>query len=137
MSLKLYVKFIIIYNIFIKGLKLKFIIILLFIIINIKIYFNNYNNLYSQKWIVMTAFNSPNISILKLLNNLKILNTWKIIINSNNKNIDHIRKKLKFKNELVYLSIKEQKYLRYNIIKYLNNNILTRKNIGYLYAIQH
>ena len=44
---------------------------------------------------------------------------------------------MKFKNELVYLSIKEQKYLGYNIIKYLNKNTLTRKNIGYLYAIQH
>ena len=85
----------------------------------------------------MNAFNSPNISILKLLHNLKKLNTWKIVIISNNKNIDHIWKKLEFKNELVYLSIKEQKYLGYNIIKYLNNNSFTRKNIGYLYAIQH
>lgn len=85
----------------------------------------------------MTTFNTPNISILKLLNNLKQLNTWKIVIISNNKSNDHIWKKIGFENELTYLSIKEQKYLRYNIIKFLNLNSYIRKNIGYLYAIQH
>ena len=85
----------------------------------------------------MTVFNSPNISILNILNKLKKLNTWKIVIISNNKSIDHIWKNLRYNNELAYLSIKDQKYLGYNIIKYLNHNSYSRKNIGYLYAIQH
>ena len=87
----------------------------------------------------MTTFNSLNISILKILNILKKLNIWKIVIVSNKKNIDHFWKNIGFENELVYLSIKDQKCLGYNIIRYLNlnHNSFTKKNIGYLYAIQH
>jgi hypothetical protein len=35
------------------------------------------------------------------------------------------------------LSINEQNKLKYKIIKYLNFNSYSRKNIGYLYAIYH
>ena len=59
----------------------------------------------------MTTCNSPNIYILDLLTNLKNLNTWKIVIISQNNKIDKQWNLLGFENELIYLSIKEQKYL--------------------------
>ena len=85
----------------------------------------------------MTTFNSPNKPILELLKKLKILNRWKIVIISRNKKIDNNWKLLEFEDVLIYLSIKDQKNLGYNIEKYLNYNSYSRKNIGYLYAIQH
>ena len=85
----------------------------------------------------MTTCNSPNIYILDLLTNLKNLNTWKIVIISQNNKIDKQWNLLGFENELIYLSIKEQKYLGYNIIKYIKNNSYSKRNIGYLYAIEH
>ena len=40
-------------------------------------------------------------------------------------------------NKLIYLSIKEQNKLGYKILKYLKEDSYIRKNIGYLFAIQH
>ena len=44
---------------------------------------------------------------------------------------------MNFSERIIYLSIKEQNKLNYKIIKYLNFNSYSRKNIGYLYAIYH
>jgi hypothetical protein len=81
----------------------------------------------------MTVFNPPNPSIFDLL---KLLTRWKIIIISNNKKIDKNWELLNSSFKITYLSIRKQIKLGYNILKYLNNTC-SRKNIGYLYAIQH
>jgi hypothetical protein len=40
-------------------------------------------------------------------------------------------------NILVYLSSKDQQKLGFNSLRYISENSLARKNIGYLFAIQH
>lgn len=60
-----------------------------------------------------------------------------MVVISINNIIDKKWKKLNCSNKLVYLSLKEQIRLGYHISKYLSLNSYARKNIGYLYAIQH
>ena len=83
----------------------------------------------------MDVFNPPNLSLIKFLFSLK---SWKIVIIECNKNTF---KKWKVttndSHKIIYLSINKQKKLNYNIIKYLDINSYSRKNIGYLYAIHH
>ena len=122
-----------------KRKKMIIIKILLFLFFNF-IIFINYDKLptliYSEKWIVMTAFNSPTSFFI---NFTKTINNWKIIVisNSNNIKINNDWKLLNFTNNLIYLTIKDQINLSYKITKYLELNSYSRKNIGYLYAIQH
>jgi hypothetical protein len=59
-----------------------------------------------------------------------------VVISINNK-IDKKWKELDYSNKLVYISLREQMRLGYHISKYLSFNSYARKNIGYLYAIQH
>ena len=84
----------------------------------------------------MTAFNSPTSSFKKLI---KTINNWKIIVisYSNNIKINNNWKLLNFTNNLIYLTLKDQISLGYEITKYLKINSYSRKNIGYIYAIQH
>ena len=89
---------------------------------------------YSDKWIIMTAFNPPFPSLINLLN---IIEDWKMVVISNNYKIDKKWKEMNFSNKIIYLSLKEQMKLGYSISKYLSFNSYSRKNIGYLYAIQH
>ena len=90
--------------------------------------------LHSDKWIVMNAYNPPFQSLFNLLT---ILEDWKIVVISINNKIDKKWKELDYSNKLVYISLKEQMKLGYHISKYLYLNSYARKNIGYLYAIQH
>ena len=120
---------IIFYN---KIFKLKFIF---YLFLNI-LYLINYNkydkSIKFNKWIIMSTSNPPNHSIFLLL---KILNDWRIVVVSNNKKID---KDWKSSDKIIYLSLEKQKNLGYKIIKYLDfGSPSARKNIGYLYAIQH
>ena len=96
-------------------------------------YKDNYN-IISDKWIVMTAFNSPSESIINLEKNI---NNWKIVVIGNNKTINSDWNIFINSNKLIYLSIEAQNKLEYKILKYLNENSYSRKNIGYLFAIQH
>ena len=89
---------------------------------------------YSDKWIVITAFNPPFPSLINLLN---IIEDWKIVAISNNNKIDIKWKELNNSNKIIYLTLKEQMKLGYSILKFLSFNSYARKNIGYLYAIQH
>ena len=82
----------------------------------------------------MNANNPPNISLFNLLKRLK---DWKIVVVSNKKNIDKSWQLLNFSNKIIYLSLVKQANLGYNILKYLDSHSYSRKNIGYLYAIQH
>ena len=92
------------------------------------------DNITSDKWIVMIAFNPPSDSILYLEQNI---DNWKIVVIGNIKTNDSNWDIFKNSNKLIYLSIKDQNKLGYNILKFLPDDSYTRKNIGYLFAIQH
>ena len=82
----------------------------------------------------MSAFNPPFPSLINLLN---IIEDWKIVVISNNNKIDSNWKELNYSNKIIYITLKEQMKLGYSVSKYLSFNSYARKNIGYLYAIQH
>ena len=115
-----------------KICKIKFIFYLFLNMITL-INYNKYDKLIKyNKWIILSISNPPNPSIFHLL---KILNNWKIVVVSNNKEIDKDWKSL---DKIIYLSLEKQNNLGYKILKYLNfDSPSARKNIGYLYAIQH
>ena len=125
------------FNIIIKYL--FFIFFLSFIILSIT--FNNENILYatdfnitSDKWIVMTVSNPPTETIKNLEKKIK---QWKIVVICNNVTIESNWDLFKSSNNLIFLPIIAQNKLGYNLLKYLNYNSYCRKNIGYLFAIQH
>lgn len=130
-------------NFFIKSKLIKEKVIILLFICFIFLFSLTYNKkpklkktIYSNKWIVMTAFNSPTSSFKKLI---KTINNWKIIVisYSNSIKINNNWKLLNFTNNLIYLTLKDQISLGYEITKYIKINSYSRKNIGYIYAIQH
>lgn len=92
-----------------KKIKINLILIFIILINNIK------NSFYSDKWIIMTAFNIPDSSILNIL---KILKNWKLVVISINNNIDKEWESLNYFNNLIYLSLKKQINLGYNILKF-------------------
>jgi hypothetical protein len=118
-----------------KKKSIKYLLILI-LILYIK---NNKNkiskkNITSDKWIVMATFNPPELSLINILNNIGYFN---MIIISCDESIENKWMNLKLSDKIIFLSIKEQKKLDYKIIKYLEINSYSRKNIGYLYAISH
>ena len=124
------------------NIVIKLIILLISIIlIIISTPFNNKNDLYinvynitSDKWIVITASNPPTNDIINLE---REINHEKIVVIGNKKTIDSNWDIFKNSIKLIYLSIKDQKKLGYHILKFLNDDSYYRKNIGYLFAIQH
>ena len=123
-------------NLIFKYIKKIKIILIIIIFINFyKLYILNKTK-YSEKWIVMSAFNSPTPSVVNLI---KTIDNWKIVVVSNTKNIkiNNSWKSLRFTKNLIYLTLKEQLNLGYKITKFLKLKAYSRKNIGYLYAIQH
>ena len=124
---------------------LKLLIILFLIIIITKYYSVIYNNneieldnreynISSEKWIVMNSINPPSESIKNLEKNIT---NWKIVVLGNIKTPNYKWSLFKNSNNLIYLSLKAQKNLGYNISNYLSDDSYNRKNIGYLFAIQH
>lgn len=95
---------------------------------------DQYFNIASDKWIVMTVVNPPSNMIIDLE---KQIENWKIVVIGNSNTIDSNWDIFINSTKLIYLSIKDQNNLGYNIIKYLNDDSYCRKNIGYLFAIQH
>ena len=96
---------------------------------------------YWEKWIIMTTKNIPTIFFDKLLNVID-KNTWKILIVERGKNkiSSSWEKYIKNNNvsdDVIYLSLESQKKLFYQTTKYISDNSYGRKNIGYLYAIEH
>ena len=91
-------------------------------------------DIYSEKWIIINAFNPPSKTIIDLEN---MIDKWKIIVIGNNKTNNSNWDMFKNSTKLIYLSIKDQNLLGYNILKFLNVDSYCRKNIGYLFAIQH
>ena len=132
-----------IFHIIVYSLKF-FIIFFLIIIISkeLLVIYNNSDiqldkseyNVSSDKWIVMNSINPPSESIKNLEKN--IIN-WKIVVLGNIKTSNSKWSLFKNSNNLIYLSLKAQKNLGYNISNYLSDDSYNRKNIVYLFAIQH
>ena len=59
------------------------------------------------------------------------------MIIGNNKKNENQWKYLSLSDNYIYLSIRDQQKLGYKILKFLEINSYSRKNIGYLYAIQY
>ena len=95
---------------------------------------SNLPQIYSNKWIVITTNKNPNIYFKKLLNITKGL--WKIVVVERGENINKEWENF-IDDSVVYLSLKSQNNLCYQTTKYIPNNSYQRKNIGYLYAIEH
>ena len=93
-----------------------------------------FNSIHSSKWIVITSINRPNFCINKILNASE---PWKIVVVADKKTNDLYWSRFKDSVKLYYLSIEDQLKLGYNILKFIPFNSYSRKNIGYLYAIQH
>ena len=117
---------------------IKFIILIcLSKIITKIISFNNINhktNIFSEKWLIMTAFNPPTETIIQIEQKIE---NWKILIIGNNNTNDTKWDIFHNSTKLIYLSINAQNKLGYNILRFLKNDSYCRKNIGYLLAIQH
>ena len=88
----------------------------------------------SEKWVVVTTINDPTPSIHKLT---ELPEPWKIVIVGDKKTKSEGWKEFENSNKLVFLSVEAQEKLNYKTTKYVPFNSYTRKNIGYLYAIEH
>ncbi len=82
----------------------------------------------ADKWIVITTINPPTA----IFNSLAQLTDWQIVVVADKKT----PKNWNFPG-VIFLGIEEQEKLPYKIIKLLPWNHYSRKNIGYLYAIEH
>ena len=102
--------------------------------LEIKNEYNNKYNIFSDKWIIMNAINPPSDLIKYLEENIT---NWKIAVLGNIKTPNCDWFYFNNSNNLIYLSLQEQKNLGYNIIEYMDDNSYKRNNIGYLFAIQH
>ena len=89
---------------------------------------------YCKKWVVLTTINTPNKYLKQLL---KRLDSWNFVVIGDLKTNNDSWKIYENSTKLFYLSLDQQKKLNYNTSKFIPLNSYTRKNIGYLYAIQH
>jgi len=88
---------------------------------------------YSNKWIVITTNRNPTEQIKQLV---KVPLPWTIVVVERGK-IEN-SKWPDFKHEsLVFLSLEDQNALCYETTKHIPIDSYARKNIGYLFAIQH
>ena len=80
-----------------------------------------------NKYIVITTINPKSEGIIRF----ESLNEWKIIVVGDKKS-PHIESS----GNVTFLSVEDQKKLGYDIVEVCPYNHYTRKNIGYLYAIE-
>ena len=88
----------------------------------------------SEKWVVVTTINAPTDSIKKLT---ELPEPWKIVVVGDKKTKSEDWKIYTDSKKLIYLSVESQLKLNYKVTQYIPYNSYTRKNIGYLYAIEH
>uniref|UniRef100_A0A069DNC8 Conserved uncharacterized protein n=1 Tax=Clytia hemisphaerica TaxID=252671 RepID=A0A069DNC8_9CNID len=81
-----------------------------------------------DKWIVITSINPPTEDVKKLAK----IPGWKVVMVGDTKS----PKDWSYPN-VIFLDIEKQKQLGYKCHSLLKYRAYTRKNIGYLYAIQH
>lgn len=85
------------------------------------------NGDYGENWIVLTTINYPTTSIMNLANI-----GWKVVV------IGDVLTPINWNYpNCTFLSLEKQNQLNYEITKLIPTNNYARKNIGYLYAIQH
>ena len=101
---------------------------------------NNESNIYSNKWVVLTTNKKPSNRIKRIIDK-STYDTWKVlIIEREENNISPEWEKFikgTKANNTIFLSLEEQDNLGYQTTKYIPKNSYARKNIGYLYAIEH
>ena len=92
------------------------------------------NGINSEKWVVVTTINPPTDSIKKLT---ELPEPWKIVVIGDKKTKNEEWNIFSNSTKLIFLSIESQIKLNYKTTQYIPYNSYTRKNIGYLYAIEH
>ena len=92
------------------------------------------SDIISEKWVVVTTINAPTDSIKKLT---ELPEPWKIVVIGDKKTKSEEWNTFTNSKKLIYLSVESQLKLNYKVTKYIPYNSYTRKNIGYLYAIEH
>lgn len=92
------------------------------------LFFTNIEAYDSHKWIVVTTIQYPTPALQKLAR----LPDWHMVVVADKKTPPdwHL-------DNCTFLSIEAQEHLPYSIVKLLPWNHYCRKNIGYLYAIEH
>jgi len=92
------------------------------------LFFSALQNAHQDKWIVITTIQYPTEAVKKLAQ----LKDWHLVVVGDKKTPAdwHLE-------NCEYLSPQDQEKLNYKIIQYLPWNHYCRKNIGYLYAIEH
>lgn len=92
---------------------------------------------FKEKWAVVTTIFSPT----KLVKTLSTMNDWCTVIVADLKSLsrESYMEKLAAKSTscIVYLTVQDQAALGYAILDYIQFNSFGRKNIGYIFAIQH
>lgn len=88
-----------------------------------------------ERWSVVTTIFEPS----DLLFQLRDLRDWCLVVVGDRKTNDSVWADFQTakSNKTVYLSPKDQENLGYSSLKFLPWNHFGRKNVGYLYAIQH
>ncbi|HSW74035.1 MAG TPA: STELLO glycosyltransferase family protein [Candidatus Limnocylindria bacterium] len=81
-----------------------------------------------DKWIVVTTIQYPTPALKKLAS----LSDWRLVVVADKKTPSDW-----YLENCIFLSVQAQQELPYKIIKFLPWNHYSRKNIGYLYAIEH
>ena len=82
-------------------------------------------------WAVITSVNDPTVVVRQLAETSEKLCLVVVADKKSPTKYDVTR------NHLVYLTVEDQEKLTYNIMKLVPWNHFARKNIGFLYAIQH
>lgn len=83
----------------------------------------------AENWIVVTTIHYPTEALKKLAK----LSDWQLLVIGDKKT----PKDWYLDEKCIYLSPEEQEKLPYELVKHLPWNHYSRKNIGYLYAIEH
>lgn len=81
-----------------------------------------------DKWIVLTTINRPTSAV----ETLAVMDGWRVVVAGDLKTPTDWAF-----NNCVFLSVEQQQALNYSIFDILPTSSYSRKNIGYLYAIQH
>jgi len=85
----------------------------------------------SNRWIVVTSSSTAGVTNIKALCRL---DGWQTVVVAHAQSVWNPDDDA---SECIYLSMEEQQWLGYTVSELLPVGSLTRKNIGYLYAIQH
>lgn len=87
-----------------------------------------YSNFRSEQWIVVSVSDYPTDSFKKLLK----IKGWQVLAVGNSKTPSDWNLK-----GAIYLSLEDQAKLGFRIVDFLPYDSYVRKNVGYLFAIQH